>query len=202
MINIGDIKKTDHLLEREDFLVAARPAQPYQIIEHSSRQVPLLFILTDVDRAVAFRQLGSVGPQDHREMRIDRRVCAECLEHIDLSWRIVQVIITADNVAYLHVVIIDDDREIVGRRSIRSRNDKIIELRIFEHNFSTHPVLYDNLTMERIFESDDGIDARPGAGSLTTPTVVSHSRTGCHLLCAKLVDLFSCTVTAICVSGS
>ena len=47
----------DHLLAREDFLVAVRPAQAHEVVEQRVRQEAVVAVLHDADRAVALGEL-------------------------------------------------------------------------------------------------------------------------------------------------
>ena len=50
----------DELVEREDLLVAVRPAEAREVVEHRARRVPLVAVLADAHRAVALAQLLAV----------------------------------------------------------------------------------------------------------------------------------------------
>ena len=65
LVHVGDVEQADHLVDAKNFLVAMRPAQPNEVVEHRLGQVALLLVLADIDGAVALGQFRSVGTQDH-----------------------------------------------------------------------------------------------------------------------------------------
>ena len=72
LVDIMDVERGDHLRAREHLLVAVRPAQAHEIIKECIRQVALLLVLQHAHRAVALRELGAIGSQDHGHVRIER----------------------------------------------------------------------------------------------------------------------------------
>ena len=63
-VDIGDVEQASHFLDGEEFLVAVRPAQAHQIIEHGLGQEAFVPIVQHADGAMALRQLGAVGAQE------------------------------------------------------------------------------------------------------------------------------------------
>ena len=52
-----------------------------------------------------------------------------------------QVIDAADDMRHLHVVIVDDDGEIVGRVAVGAQDDEVVELLVREHDAALHLVV-------------------------------------------------------------
>ena len=77
-------------------------------------------------------ELRAVGAVDQRDVRIDRLGPAHPADHGQLAERVVEVIVAADHVRDAHVVIVDHDREHVGRRAVRAQQDEIVELGIVD----------------------------------------------------------------------
>src|SRR2546423_12077259 len=50
---------------------------------------------------------------------------AQGLEQEDVLWRVRQVLLAADDVADLHVGVVDDDREVVERRAVAAEDDEV-----------------------------------------------------------------------------
>ena len=67
-VDIADVEQFDHLFAREDFLIAMRPAQADQVVEHRVRQKAVArYCMTPTApwRLVSF---CPSGPEDHRQM--------------------------------------------------------------------------------------------------------------------------------------
>ena len=94
-----------------------RPAQAGEVVEHRFGQVTVAVVLHYADCAMTLGELLSVVTEDHRQVRVLRHLGAERLEDIDLARGVVDVVVAADDVGDLHVPVIDDDAEVVGRCS-------------------------------------------------------------------------------------
>jgi hypothetical protein len=119
-----------------------------------------------------------------------------------LPGSIIQVIIATNHVTDLHVEIIDDHGEVIGRRAIRSHNNQVIELAIFEQHLATHAIVNFNRAVKRIAETHDGINALSVLGTVSTPAIVTNRFSGGHLLLAPFVELFPGAITVICLALS
>ena len=73
-------------------------------------------------------ELLAIGAVNHGQMGIGRHHCAQRFENINLPWRVVDMVITTDHMANLHVHIVDHDTEVVSGRAICARDDEIIKL--------------------------------------------------------------------------
>ncbi len=103
-----------------------RPSEPHEVIQQSVRQVPLLAILEHADRAMTLRQLRAVGTRDHRNVRVLRRGQFQRTKDINVSRRVVQMIVAADDVRDAHVAVVDDNTEMVGRRAVGAQDHEIV----------------------------------------------------------------------------
>ena len=74
-------------------------------------------------------------------MAIDGRFGAERADHVDLPWRIVDVVIAANHVRDLHVQIVDDDAKVVRRRSVAAGDDQVIELGVGDFDATLHLIV-------------------------------------------------------------
>ena len=112
------VERLDQRLGREELAVALAPAEPSQIIAQSRRQVAHRAIGVDAERAVALGKLGAVGAVDQRNMGHDRHVPAERRIDLHLARRVGEVVVAADDVGDAHVVVVDHDREHIGRVAV------------------------------------------------------------------------------------
>ena len=150
-------------LAREHLVVAVRPAEPREEVDHRLRQVALVLVLHHADGAVPLGELLAVLAEHGRHVREDRRLGAERAEDVDLPRRVVDVIVAADHVRDPHVDVVDDDAEVVGRRAVRPRDHEIVELGVGDLDAALDPVVPGDAAVERILEADHRRDARPAA---------------------------------------
>jgi hypothetical protein len=146
---------------------------------------------------MALRQLGAVRAEDHRHVRIGRKLRAEGRQHVHLPRRVVQVVVAADHVRHAHVHVVDHDAEVVGRRAVAARDHQVVEFLVAEHHPAMHQVLDHDLAVERVLEADDRVDARPRVGAVAPAPVVARLLLARHLLRAQLVELFLGAVAAV-----
>ena len=64
-----------------------------------------------------------------------------------LSRRIGEMIVAANDLRDAHVVIVDDDRQHVGRRAVGAQQNEIVEILVLEDDASLHGVLDDRLAV-------------------------------------------------------
>ena len=157
------VERGDQLLGGEELLVAMAPAEPRQIIAQRGRQIAHRAIGVDAERAVALGELGAVRPVDERDMRHDRHVPAERLIDLGLARRVGQMIVAADDMRHAHVVIVDDDRQHVGRIAVRAQKHEIVEVLVGEDDLALHLVVDDGLALLARAQPDDGLT--PGGAS-------------------------------------
>ena len=194
-----EIECVDQLFGGEEFLVAVAPPEPRQIVAQSDRQIAQGAIGVDAERAVALGELGAVRPMNERDMRHDRDIPAERLIDLGLSRSVGQVVVAANDVRHPHVVIIDDDREHVGRIAVRTQQHEVIEILVGEDDLALHLIVDDGFAILARAQTDHGLDAggRLGRIAVAPATVVTHGLALEAGLLAHLLQLSHAGVTAI-----
>ena len=91
-------------------------------------------------------------------MRHDRHVPSERLINLGLPSAIVEVIVATDNVGDSHVVVINHDREHVGRGAVGAQQNKIIQVFVLPHHASLYLILDDGFSRERSLQADNRFD--------------------------------------------
>ncbi len=161
-IDVREVEPGDELLAREDLVVAVRPAEAREIVDHRLGQKAVVRVLHDADRAVALGELGAVGAEHRRQVRVDGRLGAERADDVDLPRRVVDVVVAADHVRDAHVDVVDDDAEVVGRRAVAARDDEVVELGVGDLDAALDLVVPGDGARERILEADHRRDAGGG----------------------------------------
>ncbi len=106
-----------------------------------------------------------------------RNVPAERAVDLRLPERVVEVIVAADDVADRHVMVVDDDGEVVSRRAVGAQDDEIIELLIGDRDAPLHAILDHRLTGLRRLQANDRRDpGRGGLGIAIAPAAVITDR--------------------------
>jgi hypothetical protein len=146
-------------------------------------------------------ELRAVGSENHRHVCIDRRLCTQCTEQVDLPRRVVQMIVAANDMSHLHVHIVDHDAEVVRRRAVGARDDQIVELTVVEGDVAVDHVLDDHVAVHRILETHHRVDTFARLRTVATRTVIARILLGCGLPGAHLLQLFLRAVTAIRMTG-
>jgi hypothetical protein len=57
---------------------------------------------------------------------------AQRVEDVDLPRRVVDVLVAAEHVRDVHVPVVDDDREVVGRHAVGAHDDEVVDLAVGE----------------------------------------------------------------------
>ena len=83
-------------------------------------------------------------------MGIQGRFLAHGAEYIYLSWRIVQMVIAANDIRYSHIRIIDHHREIIGRCPVSAAQYQVVEFVVPVQDPATDDVINDHGSMKRI----------------------------------------------------
>ncbi len=154
-MDVGHIEKRGHLGETEDLLVAMGPSKPHQIVQEGLGQIAFVAILHDAHGAMTLREPRAVFSENHRDVRVDRQGRVEGAQDVDLPWRVVQVIVAADDMGDAHVHVIDDDGEVVGGRAVGAGDDEIVEFIVGEDDASLDGIVDHDTPVERILEADD-----------------------------------------------
>ena len=110
------------------------PSQARQVIDHGIRQIAFSGILRHRLGAVALAHFLALLVQNRRQVRIDRRLFAQRTKHINPARRIVDVVITTNHMANVHVDVIYDDTEVIRRGAIGACNHQIVQFVIGKFN--------------------------------------------------------------------
>src|SRR5206468_2218003 len=70
-----------------------------------------------------------------------------------------EMIDTPDNVSDAHVVVIHNDREIIGWIAVRAQDDEVIKVLVGDHHTALGVVVDDGFAFLGGFEADDGLHA-------------------------------------------
>ena len=98
----------------------------------ASEQIAEPLVLRHRRRAVALAEPLLVGAENQRDVRELGRRLAERAPEQDVLWRIRDVIVAADDVRDLHIEIVGDDRQVIRRQPVRSKDDEVLDLRVVE----------------------------------------------------------------------
>ena len=63
----------------------------------------------------------------------------------------------ANDVRDAHVVVVDDDGEIVRWVAVRAQDDQVVEILVRKDNAALHVIIDDRLALARCLETDDGL---------------------------------------------
>ena len=197
--NRPEIERVDQLFGGEEFLIAVAPPEPRQIVAQGGRQIAQGAVSVDAKRAVPLGELGPVRPVNEWDMRHDWDVPAERLIDLGLSRGVGQVIVAANDVRHPHVVIVDDDREHVGRVAVRTQQHEIVQILVGEDDLALHLIVDDCFALLARAETDHGLDAggRLGRIAVAPATVVTHGLALEAGLLAHLLQLSHAGVTAV-----
>jgi hypothetical protein len=141
---------------------------------------------------------------DERNVRHLRHRPPHRAVDLALPRRIGQVIDAADDMGYRHVVIVDDDRQIVGRIVVRSQNYEIVEIAVLEYHLALDGILNDRFALLWSFEPDRRFDAgrRFGGFAVAPRPVIAYRALLGLRLGAHRVQLLRRAIAAIGMSGS
>ena len=92
-------------------------------------------------------------------MGINRGIPAKRVEYLRLTESIRQVVIAPDCMGDAHIMVIDNDREHIGRSTVRPQHDQVVELGIANRNGPLNSVFDDCFAGLRCLEADNGINA-------------------------------------------
>ncbi len=175
------------------------PAQPQQVVAQRRRQEAHVAIGIDAQRAVALAELGAVGPVDQRDVGIDRLRPVHGTDDLELAEGVVQVIVAADHVRDVHVVVVDDDGQHVGRRAVGAQQDHVVELGVLDLDLALHGILDHGLAALRRLEANDRRHAgrRVRRLAVAPAAVVAHRHAGLALRVAHLLEFLGRGVAVI-----
>ena len=78
---------------------------------------------------------------DERDVRHHRHFPAERVVDLSLTRGIGEMIIAADDVGHAHVVVVDHDREHIGRRTVRAQQHDVVEIFVLPGDQALHLVV-------------------------------------------------------------
>ena len=137
------------------------PAQPHQVVAQRCRQeAHLVAVGLDAERAVALAELRAVRPMNQRNVGIDRFGPAHGLDDLQLTERIVEMLSATDDVRDAHVVVVDDDCQHIGRRTVGAQQDHVVELGVVDFHLALDGVMHDRLAGLRRLQPDHRLHAR------------------------------------------
>ena len=87
-------------------------------------------------------------------MGVGRLGPAECADDRQLAEGVVEVVVAADDVSDPHVMIVDHDREHIGRGPIGAEQDKVVELGVLHRDSALDEVFDHRLAFARGLEPD------------------------------------------------
>ena len=127
---------------------------------------------------------------------------ADRFVQVNLSRSVVNVVGTANDMADLHVKVIDHNSEVVGRNAVATHNDEVIEFGIRNTDRTINRIVPCHNAVVRITEADHRSDT--GRNFFTdrvfrTPApVITGFFTTVLLFFTQLIKLFFCCVVFVC----
>ena len=94
---------------------------------------------------------------DQRDVRHHRHVPAQRLVDLGLARGVGEMVVAADDVGDAHVVVVDHDREHVGRRAVRAQQHEVVEVLVLPDDAALHLILDRGLAGERRLERITGL---------------------------------------------
>src|SRR3546814_8298714 len=77
---------------------------------------------------------------------------------MELTEGVVEVVVAADDMGHAHVVVVDDDRQHVGRRAVGTQQHEIVELLVGDADIALNMIADYYLAFGRHPDADDGRD--------------------------------------------
>src|SRR5918997_188232 len=157
-----DAEALGKLFRGEDLLVrGVAGSEEREVVEERLGQVAPLCEVLDARRAVALAQFLLVRPEDLGDVGEGRKRVTEGLVDQDLARRVREVVVATDDVAYLHLGVVEGGGEIVGRGVRGLHQDEVLQVGVLEGDRATDHVLHHGLALARGLEADGVGLARP-----------------------------------------
>ena len=136
------IERLHQFGQREKLLIVCRtPAQQGDEIHHCFRQIALITKVLNRHVALTFAEFGSIRIEDERQVRKLRRLPAQVAVEQQMLRERRQPLLAPHAVGDAHVMIVHDDRKVVGRKAIALDDHLILGLRGFNHHLSAHEIV-------------------------------------------------------------
>ena len=154
----------EELFARDDRgLVVQRPAEEHEEVQHRGRQIAVAGVVEQGRVAAPLAQLLAVWADDKGEVGEGGRLEAKRFVDLEVLGRARDPLFTADGVRNAHPRVIDDEREVVGRKAIGLERDEVVLERVLENDIAADDVMKDGLA--RGFHAEaDGARLRAGSG--------------------------------------
>ena len=130
------------------------PAEAYEVVAHGNGQIAHLAVSLGAKRTVAFGQFCAVGSVDERHVRPLGGLPTHQIVDLRLSGGVGEVVNAADNVCDSHVVVIDNDCQIVSWGAVRAQDDEVIQVLVGVGDFALDVVFDDGFTLIRGANAD------------------------------------------------
>src|SRR2546428_11161288 len=101
-----------------------------------------------------FAQTCLVRSENQRHMSERWRLLAQRAIKLNLSGRIREMIVAANDVTDRHINVIHDNTKIISRRAVRPSDDEIVELTVVEYHFAFDGVVHDGCSIARRTKTD------------------------------------------------
>src|ERR671910_728149 len=143
------------LLGGEHLLVSGvSGAEEREVVEERLGQVAPLREVLDARRAVALAEFLLVWPEDLGDVGEGRERVAQGLVDQDLARRVREVVVAPDDVAYLHLRVVEGGGEVVGRGVCGLHKHEVLQVGVLEGDGATDHVLHNGLALARGLETD------------------------------------------------
>ena len=123
---------------------------------HQLREVAVLQILVELALA-ELRLAARLG--DVRQVGELRQLVAQLLEHEHLPRRVREVLLGADHVRDLHVVVVDDRRQVVQARAVGPLDDMVLLAGPVDADFAADQIVEHELAFARHQQPHDALAA-------------------------------------------
>ena len=124
-------------------------------------------------------------------MRINRHRRIQRFEDVDLARRVVDMIFAADHVSDRHIPVIYHHAEVIGRGTIGTANDQIVQFPVAELDRSADLIVKNNRTFLRVGETHDArLIISMVLVAMAAAAIVTRLLTLRHLLFAQRFQTF------------
>ncbi len=119
---------------------------------------------------MALGELLAVLAVQQRQVRVERRLRAERLEHEQLLGRVGEVVLAAHDVRDVRVEVVDGDGEVVEDAAVGARDDRVVEVHVGERRVAADEVVDDGRAVVGHAQAHRarllGVAAKPALGAV------------------------------------